>query len=305
MEGFQTCPICLEIPEDNIYQCSAGHIICNLCIPKVPANLCPQCRISFGLSKIRSRVLEEILDPIEYPCKFKSLGCEQLLKRWQIKRHAEACFHNPNLTPLCEKMGYQNCNFMLGSASRAQIISHFGTVHNCPLKLKPRILEVPGKLLMEQFRLRNKQRVPGGASVPTETPCLSYNILYSLITPDEMGPLFLIFVKVNRITDSLSLLCIRVWHPEFHGSFRYRAKLQLLRSTPQSTRIVVNEDGSQAQLNNVINPFPLTWELMVYNVKEVIPLLNASLVNISISLLEQSRFGDKARDRLLIKISLA
>ncbi|ODM87177.1 E3 ubiquitin-protein ligase SINA-like 10 [Orchesella cincta] len=61
MENFRTCPICSEVPEQEIFQCRVGHVICNLCIVKLNTGFCPQCRVPFGTVRIRNRLLKKCL----------------------------------------------------------------------------------------------------------------------------------------------------------------------------------------------------------------------------------------------------
>ncbi|ODM89390.1 putative E3 ubiquitin-protein ligase SINA-like 6, partial [Orchesella cincta] len=81
----------------------------------------------FGGKKIRSRVLEEILDTHDFECKFKDNGCAQLCKRGELTSHANLCTFNPDTVPLCQQFGIlEGCGFRLGSVSRAEeIIAHF------------------------------------------------------------------------------------------------------------------------------------------------------------------------------------
>lgn len=88
-----TCPICMEIPAFEIYQCTNGHILCEYCLLKV--KLCPQCQQSFEVDgipiRIRARVLENILDSIERPCPYKKEGCTGKFSRKLLNEHKETC----------------------------------------------------------------------------------------------------------------------------------------------------------------------------------------------------------------------
>lgn len=83
------CPICFEIPEKEIFQCQNGHTICNKCIKNL--TLCPQCRVSLGLRKIRNRGLEDLLDLMKFDCSFKTGGCKAKVSRKEITSHNESC----------------------------------------------------------------------------------------------------------------------------------------------------------------------------------------------------------------------
>ncbi|CAL8097889.1 unnamed protein product [Orchesella dallaii] len=303
MENFKTCPICFQVPEENIYQCFAGHIICHLCILKVHEGLCPQCRIPYGSTKIRSLILEQILDTQQFNCKFKNFGCERILLRKEVTKHGKFCFYNPNLVPLCELMGYKKCNFLLGLVSRAEIIAHFENAHNCSFKCVPKwVLVIPGSVLMEPLsRKRKATSSPGG---PTGT---IYNILHALVSPDqtETGPLFLVYGKVDKSAGLISLLCIQIWGPEscpYPSVMMYKAEMTLTRDMAS---LPSTSSAPNPILNNVINPFPITWKLLAYRIKEAVSILKSIPVNVSIRLLEESRFGVSIGDSLLVRITRA
>ena len=56
------CPVCLETPKSPpVYQCSNGHIHCQLCHPKLKE--CPICRINLtGKNPIRNLAVEKIIE---------------------------------------------------------------------------------------------------------------------------------------------------------------------------------------------------------------------------------------------------
>lgn len=60
------CPVCLELPETEMYQCKNGHGLCGTCI--VSIQNCPQCRISLKVDGglIRNRIAESLV------CTFKA-----------------------------------------------------------------------------------------------------------------------------------------------------------------------------------------------------------------------------------------
>lgn len=84
------CPICFEIPENEIFQCKNGHTICDICSGSV--QLCPQCRVNLNNeNRIRNRALEELLDMMQYNCSFKDKGCNERVARQAITEHFETC----------------------------------------------------------------------------------------------------------------------------------------------------------------------------------------------------------------------
>ncbi len=81
------CPICLEIPKNEIFQCANGHSYCGSCSVKI--EVCPQCRIIF--TGIRNRAMESLLDKIKFDCVNKIFGCQTRNNRQQILAHQSHC----------------------------------------------------------------------------------------------------------------------------------------------------------------------------------------------------------------------
>ncbi len=89
------CPICFEVPQAEIYQCTNGHTICASCQSNI--QLCPQCRVPFQVGTeiglIRNRVLESLLDSMIVPCPFKKNGCLNKVSRKDAKLHMIDCIY--------------------------------------------------------------------------------------------------------------------------------------------------------------------------------------------------------------------
>lgn len=90
------CPICYEIPRENVFQCVNGHTICSNCCSRVPE--CPCCKVSFwtetpgggGTTKrIRALAMESMLDAMTFECPNKRQGCEAIMKRQDMDHHLE------------------------------------------------------------------------------------------------------------------------------------------------------------------------------------------------------------------------
>ncbi len=47
------CPICLQLPDKEIYQCKNGHMICASCSSEVET--CPQCRCDLEVNGVLIR----------------------------------------------------------------------------------------------------------------------------------------------------------------------------------------------------------------------------------------------------------
>ena len=57
------CPVCLEEmkPPKKIFQCSNGHVICELCKANPEVRSCPTCRVKFrGHNVVRNIVAEKL-----------------------------------------------------------------------------------------------------------------------------------------------------------------------------------------------------------------------------------------------------
>lgn len=83
------CPICLEIPSGEIFQCKNGHSLCSSCCSRSPT--CPTCRLNFDFAKIRNRALEEQLDTFNFDCPHKDKGCQMRLTRGLLATHPDSC----------------------------------------------------------------------------------------------------------------------------------------------------------------------------------------------------------------------
>lgn len=84
-----TCPICLEIPDAEVFQCVNGHTICGGCLAN--AENCPQCRVSFSTGKIRNRTMENLVAGLKEECPFKEAGCMEVVRRRDLTAHLTQC----------------------------------------------------------------------------------------------------------------------------------------------------------------------------------------------------------------------
>lgn len=74
LQEIVKCPVCLDILQAPVIQCSNGHFICNDC--SIHVNNCPVCRGKF--ISVKNRVLEGILSLIPHRCKHET--CEVFVK---------------------------------------------------------------------------------------------------------------------------------------------------------------------------------------------------------------------------------
>ena len=62
MEEIYQCPVCLNLPICNIYQCSEGHLVCADCYNKMPApTKCPTCKNRLSVPPTRCRTAEQVI----------------------------------------------------------------------------------------------------------------------------------------------------------------------------------------------------------------------------------------------------
>ena len=54
------CPVCLEQPYGQVFQCPEGHVFCGECRERPEMVKCPECRVSLEGVRIRNRILEGI-----------------------------------------------------------------------------------------------------------------------------------------------------------------------------------------------------------------------------------------------------
>ncbi|ODM90283.1 putative E3 ubiquitin-protein ligase SINA-like 6 [Orchesella cincta] len=301
MEKFRSCPICLEVPEGDIFQCTAGHMICSSCIPKVDGDRCPQCRIPFGNPKIRSRILEEILDAQEFQCRFSDQGCNHLCKRSEVTRHGNSCSFNPDTVSLCKQFGFSSCEFQLGCISRAEIISHFEGSHNlrCSCKQFPSVPSAGYNLRYPMVQLREllsrKRRTPEDLKIA--------NVIINLMSSGtlEDSPLFLFITKMNWAALTVSFAIIKLWESSSTPPTNYNAKFTLLRGNSTEGQLLQPRSNSTSE---TVNPYPLTWEMKVFNIKEAQQVLNWIPMSIPVSMLKETQFGSASGDVYILPFKL-
>lgn len=132
MEEHLLCPICKDVPHSEVFQCRSGHLICSLCIAQCVS--CPTCRLPYETPRIRNRVLENILDTMEFECPRKDKGCPLKLRRGQIERHSAAeCLFRP--FNFCNHLGFEKCSFVVDPKAPALLaIKHLQTAHNVSVR---------------------------------------------------------------------------------------------------------------------------------------------------------------------------
>ncbi|KAL3841189.1 hypothetical protein ACJIZ3_025780 [Penstemon smallii] len=87
-----TCPDSMYPP---IHQCPNGHTLCANC--KRSSNCCPTCRSDIG--NIRCLALEKVVESLEFPCRYQSLGCHDLFPYYGKLKHEKYCSFRPYNCP--------------------------------------------------------------------------------------------------------------------------------------------------------------------------------------------------------------
>ena len=93
LREYFECPICLSPPRPgaNIFACAQGHMICQICRPRVKS--CPVCRITGTESNhLRLYTIERLFeDKVPSQCKFTELGCDVELLGQLLLQHERQC----------------------------------------------------------------------------------------------------------------------------------------------------------------------------------------------------------------------
>lgn len=92
------CPVCTAFMKPPIFQCLAGHSICNNCRPKLPH--CPTCRANYGMT--RNYTLEGICNGTYYVCSYRESGCTAVMLGASMSKHEMECPLRPFVCPLKE-----------------------------------------------------------------------------------------------------------------------------------------------------------------------------------------------------------
>ena len=78
------CAICLELPEDRVVQCKAGHCFCESCIDKLGDNKrCPTCRTLMPEEHCRNQAIERVIAALPAECP----TCKGQMSRGELRLH--------------------------------------------------------------------------------------------------------------------------------------------------------------------------------------------------------------------------
>ena len=168
------CPVCMEIILPPIFQCDAGHLICEACKSRLTLpKKCLECRTKLG--DTRNRVLEKLAEHLDIPCPHRRNGCEEIIKYGTARdSHAKRCEFRDVPCPNCDWSGSFSafhshkctCDFHPCSLGRpfyfrspyifdtAGAFATDGQVHACGCTVCPGRLETAGLLLVRRPRRR-------------------------------------------------------------------------------------------------------------------------------------------------------
>ena len=90
LKSILECPVCYKTPKKTktFGVCTNGHMICDECLPKVPA--CPVCRAKF--LKQCPTVLQKVLSVLPEMCPNNEHGCQEtFFDENELNRHKDKC----------------------------------------------------------------------------------------------------------------------------------------------------------------------------------------------------------------------
>ncbi|XP_069680238.1 E3 ubiquitin-protein ligase Siah1-like [Periplaneta americana] len=99
------CPVCYEYMEPPIGMCETGHPICVKCKPQLKN--CPVCRKN--ITGTRNIPLENIAGLLVYPCKYKDVGCPEILSLKEKLRHQSECMYETRKCPFSMDCPWEGC----------------------------------------------------------------------------------------------------------------------------------------------------------------------------------------------------
>lgn len=114
------CPVCFNPMVPPIYQCVAGHSICDSC--KAQVNDCPTCHAD--IQNTRNYLLEEMTNHFKYPCKYREYDCLFVSTANEIKLHETECKFGPQNCPFNE---FDECNW---KGKLELLLSHVRVTHD-------------------------------------------------------------------------------------------------------------------------------------------------------------------------------
>ena len=89
------CPICTDILEDPVTTSRCDHLFCRQCLTsalEASDGLCPCCKVDArGPFKPINRTAKTFWLKLQFSCRFKSQGCEDIIDLENFLRHISEC----------------------------------------------------------------------------------------------------------------------------------------------------------------------------------------------------------------------
>ena len=127
LSQFECC-VCLDYINPPILQCRNSHVFCQTCRQKFTSPVkCPTCRVELVQTYIRSHSLEQIALSLglQFPCKYKTNGCDVTSLLTEKAKHEELCEFVPHSCPHV----FIECQWL---GSREHVIQHLMYRHKYP-----------------------------------------------------------------------------------------------------------------------------------------------------------------------------
>ncbi|CAL8114757.1 unnamed protein product [Orchesella dallaii] len=279
LRDYLNCPVCYGVPENEVFQCPDGHTVCGSCRRNLVA--CPQCRVPYGVRKIRNRALEEILNRREFECQFKDLGCTAKFPRKDINNHIQHCQYNVDSFRICKYVGFPNCTFSPGF-NRTETIAHF-IEHDVLIRNGPLM-----NICMSDFSLylRGGTDTSGNPEAKQLTPILLN------FEGNGTGPLFLILSKITT-NGFMAWTCIQVWK---NDEIRVERCSFFIVLKFRNIRRDLDGIGETTKLEYVLRP--------IVDLQKAEPFLKTFPLQIPTDLIHE-KFWDRERNCIKVDICVA
>ncbi|XP_044352714.1 jacalin-related lectin 3-like [Triticum aestivum] len=84
------CPICFHTLRPPVFQCGAGHMVCQSCRDRLqPSSKCPACSVTTGFG--RCYAVKRILRSVRVPCPNTARGCAVRTSLHEREEHEKSC----------------------------------------------------------------------------------------------------------------------------------------------------------------------------------------------------------------------
>ena len=92
MDKIFQCPVCLKLPQCNIYQCQKSHLTCAECYDKMPKpRLCPTCRVRMPATPMRNLSAEQVRCLFLSVTSLQELQTAACCNRQELESRRDSC----------------------------------------------------------------------------------------------------------------------------------------------------------------------------------------------------------------------